>query len=180
MKLADRVLKGLSATLAVLGTLVVVFLMFATSIDVLRRAITGRGVVGVVEYSEIMMAALVFFGLAYAQRTDQHISVDLVVRRFPPVIRRAVLAFALLFTCAVLGWIAYHTFDSALDSFLRGEIHFGIASVPIWPARAVIPLGLTVMALECLRQLFELLAVPVGASPLEQSIGSSADNDPGV
>ncbi len=144
----DRWLKVLSAALAAVGALVLVYLMVATSVDVFLRNTTGRGLHGVVEYSEILMAALVFLGLGQAQRTDAHIAVDIVVRRLPRPAERVVTTAGLVVTVVVLLFLAYATANSAVESFQAGERHYGVAAVPMWPARASIPLGLTVMALE--------------------------------
>lgn len=142
--------------LATVGSLVLVYLMIATSLDVILRNATGRGLRGVVEYSELLMAALVFLGLGQAQRTDAHIAVDVLVHRLPRPASRAVTTLGLLITVLVLLFLAYATANSALESFQAGEHHYGVAAAPMWPARAVIPLGFGVMALECLMQAIKL------------------------
>lgn len=149
MTRVDRGLRTLSGILAGVGALVLGYLMLATSLDVIMRTSTGRGVHGVVEYSEIVMAALVFLGLGQAQRTDSHIAVDVVVRRLRPAMERVVVTLGLVLSVMLLLFLAYHTALSAVESFQAGERHYGIASVPLWPARAAIPVGLGVMALEC-------------------------------
>lgn len=152
MARADRWLGALSRALAGVGSVVLLYLMLATSLDVLLRNTTGRGLQGVVEYSEIVMAALVFLGLGQAQRTDAHIAVDVLVRRLPTTLGRVLTTLGLVLSVLLLVFLAYHTAVAAVDSFQAGERHYGIASVPLWPARAAIPIGLAVMALECALQ----------------------------
>jgi len=149
---ADRWLRTLSGALAAVGSLVLVYLMVGTSLDVILRNASGRGLHGVVEYSEIFMAALVFLGLGQAQRTDAHIAVDVFVRRLPRPGGRVVTTLGLVVTVLVLLFLTYATANSAMESFQAGERHYGVAGVPMWPARAAIPVGLAVMALECLLQ----------------------------
>lgn len=164
----DRWLKVLSAVLAAVGSLVLVYLMIGTSADVILRNTTGRGLHGVVEYSEIFMAALVFLGLGQAQRTDTHIAVDVVVRRLPGAGGRVVTTLGLLITVGVLAFLAYATANSAVESFQAGERHYGVAGVPMWPARACIPVGLAVMALECLLQAVRHWTGPAGTTETQE------------
>lgn len=167
----DKWLRILSGTLAGGGALVLGYLMLATSLDVIMRTSTGRGFQGVVEYSELVMAALVFLGLGQAQRTDSHIAVDVVVRRLPRSAERAVVSFGMVLSAALLISLTNYTALSAIESFEAGERHYGIASAPMWPARAAIPIGLGVMALECLIQAWSRwLTLPASGASRQTSV----------
>lgn len=172
MSRADRWLRLLSGALAGIGSLVLVYLMVATSVDVILRSATGRGLRGVVEYSELLLAVLVFLGLGHAQRTDAHIAIDVLVRRLPRLTERIVTTAGLVITILVLLFLAYATASSAIASFQEGERHYGVTAAPMWPARAAIPLGFTVMALECLIQAMSKWVVPA-QTPLQQPVAQT-------
>ncbi|WP_166532108.1 TRAP transporter small permease subunit [Blastococcus xanthinilyticus] len=143
-----RAIHALATAFGVLAALLIVGIMLSTALDVLVRQLTGSSIPGVVEYSEVLLAGLVFLGLAYAQRTGAHIGVDLVTERLPVRTAHVVRAIGLVVVLAVLLWTTYETTVVAIRSFEVGEFRFGLVPVPIWPVRMVIPLGLVALVLE--------------------------------
>ncbi|UCG64349.1 MAG: TRAP transporter small permease, partial [Deltaproteobacteria bacterium] len=62
-------------------------MMFLTATDVILRYIFNRPISGAYEVIEYMMAILIPFGLAYCALQGGHVSVDLLVSRFPKKIQ---------------------------------------------------------------------------------------------
>jgi len=58
------------------------FMMLLTIADVLLRKAISRSILGTVEVTEFMMVILVFFGLAQTEVFNDHVKVDLIMKRF--------------------------------------------------------------------------------------------------
>lgn len=133
---------------AVLGALCATALMIAISIDVASRQVFNRSVPGMVELSETMLIALVFLGVAQAERTKAHIRLTVIVDRLPARGSAAVRTVAFIVAMLVVAWMAWETGARAIDSIERREYRLGLLQWPLWPARALLPLGLTLLALQ--------------------------------
>ncbi|MGY1915588.1 TRAP transporter small permease [Blastococcus sp. HT6-30] len=163
-----KVIHLIATTFGVIAALLIVGIMISTALDVLVRQITGSSIPGVVEYSEVLLAGLVFLGLAYAQRTGAHIGVDLVTERLPTRTAHVVRAVGLVVAIAVLLWMTYETAVVAVNSFQVGEFRFGLVPVPIWPIRIVIPLGLVALILELALSTYdEIVGARTGAPTVQ-------------
>lgn len=153
-----RVTNALSSASALVASLLVAVLMCVIVTDVARRHVTGRSILGVLEYSEIAMVLIVYLSLGYGQMTRSHVAVDLFLTRLPPRARVTVDTAVLALTALLLMWAAFHTTGAALTSFERQEVRTGLAQVPVWPAKVAIPVGLFAMGLQCVAQVQDNVA----------------------
>jgi len=144
MRNAVRGLAGLLAVLAACGVLV---MMFVTAADVAMRSLTGHSLAGAQEVTESLIVAVVWLGFAWAQHTREHVSVDLATSRLGPRTAAAARLAGLVAMLALSAWMMWRTGISAWQSYESGEVRFGLLQVPMWPARATIPLGLGAFAL---------------------------------
>jgi len=118
------------------------------SIDVGGRAVFSAPLHSSTEISELLLVAMVFFGLAAAQQNRQNYAIDILSRHFPPAMQRVVEAVGYLFSLAVVALLAWLSTRQAFSSYERGEAGFGIVAFPIWPGRFVLSLGLWLLALQ--------------------------------
>jgi TRAP-type C4-dicarboxylate transport system permease small subunit len=148
---AARVLETLTLRLEpvvrVISAVGVLVLLGATVFDVAGRTFTGHGVPGVIEITEVLLVVVVFIGLMTAARDGQHIRVTLLTDRVPGAVARVLRSIGLLFSLAIVGWLIASTTTRAVLSVRSAEYRFGLVSVPIWPARVAIPLGLACLAI---------------------------------
>ena len=172
-----RVIGGLSRVLAVISAMLILVIMVIMVADVGRRYFTGRSFPGVIEYSEVMMVAVIYLGLAYAQRKGDHIGVDIFTTRMPERVAQLVKATGLIIVSLALLWMAWETFLVAQRSVASGEYRFGLARVPIWPARITIPLGILVMVLEVAFDISDLLRGRETGTSRPSEMGTIADVD---
>jgi TRAP-type mannitol/chloroaromatic compound transport system permease small subunit len=144
--------------LGALGTLLIGVLMCLICADVAVRNITGGSLPMVAEAGAITLVTIVYLQLATTIRHDRLARADLFFagfrRRFP----RAGAGLAALYdlvAAAALGTIAWSTVTILERDISRGEYIgvTGIATLPTWPFRAAILLGLTVATVQCAVQL---------------------------
>jgi TRAP-type C4-dicarboxylate transport system permease small subunit len=170
------VVDGASTVMAVVAATLIVALMLATIVDITLRRVTGTGVTGVTEAGEVTLVAIVYLGLAYAQRTGSHVSVDLVTERLPHVLGRGLELLGLLVVTVALLWVVRETGARALAAVEVREYRFGQVSVPTWPARVLIPVGLSMLLVQLWLTAFERMRLlpprPAATTPAAGAVGS--------
>jgi TRAP-type C4-dicarboxylate transport system permease small subunit len=150
-----RVLDLVNGAMAMGCVACLVVMVLLTIADVTRRSFAGKSIEGVNELGEVMMVVIVFLGVAYAEQRRAHVSMTLFVRRMKPSVAAAVEAAGLLLVVAIVAWMLWVTTDRALVSFAANEYRFGLVRIPIWPARAVIVLGLAAYLLQLVLRLLD-------------------------
>lgn len=158
--------RGLEKVIHVLGTLaavLIVTIMILTTSDVIGRYVIGSPLKGGVEISEILFLSAVYLGLSYTQLFREHVGVDLFISHLSSRTRlmlETIMLFLALLTYGLLAWRGAGAFWTSVST---GEYRWGLISIPLWPARLMIPLGVSVLCLKFiaeivlnLRKLFEM------------------------
>ena len=100
-----------------------------------------------------LLAGVFFFTLSDAFRDHAHVSVDILVSRFPPSVRRVteiVVALCALFVFVLITFIGY---ERALENYQNGEVVAGAIPWPTWMSTALVPIGCGLLVLRLLMQL---------------------------
>lgn len=146
---------------AYLGGVGIALLVFATVTDVTRRAAGMGSINGLIDITEVALVFVVYFGFAQAEVDKSHIRTSFVTERMPRKLRTLVSALVWTGILVFLIWCVSQTAQSALDSFRDGESRASQSGVPVWPARAMVSLGLLGLAAQSLVNIFDaLLGVP--------------------
>ena len=130
-----------------------VMLMTVTVVDVTMRTISGRGIPGAIEITEVFLVVAAYFGLMTAARDGTHIAATLVTDRLPTGAALVLRVTAGAISAATLGVMIYATAMRAITATTSGEFRFGLVSVPIWPARIAIVLGLAGLTIAVVAQI---------------------------
>lgn len=77
------IVRGLSKWACYVGSAIVVAMMFLIVVDVTMRGVFNRPINGTFELVEFMMALSVGLGMAFTGVKNGHVSVDLIVSKFP-------------------------------------------------------------------------------------------------
>ena len=155
--IASRVWQWLERIIVVLGviaTVSIIILMILTTVDVVMRYIFGNPIKGAYEVSEMFFLTAVFLGLAYTQLFRGHVNADLLVSRLSKhinLILETIMLLLALFIYVLFSWKGMEAFWS---SFMEGEYRWGLIRIPLWPARLMVPLGVSVL---CLRFIGEIV-----------------------
>jgi TRAP-type mannitol/chloroaromatic compound transport system permease small subunit len=154
--------------LGALGTVLIFVLMVIICADVVARNFTGGSLPMISEAGALTLVMIVYLQLATTIRHDRLARTDLFLngfrRRYP---RGGALLTGLfdLTAATALGVIAWSTVTVLERDFSRGEYIgvTGIATLPTWPFRALILLGITVAAVQCVIQVIGGLRRAAGA-----------------
>ena len=169
----DYTEKGFSAVerwLSYLGLICLIGLMGMVVFEVIARYAFNRPFQGYIDVMEMMMAALVFLTLAYCQREDGHIKMEVFMTRVLKGGRRyyATESFHLLVSLIGFAIIAFFSTDQVLHAYNIGDVSMTIHLVT-WPARALVAIGAIYLCLRFIMQLVQSLTkVVVGGEKSEQ------------
>ncbi|MEM7041835.1 MAG: TRAP transporter small permease [Pseudomonadota bacterium] len=155
-----RVLDGLYRLSGRLGAAFLAGIAVAIIVQVVGRLLGFT--IDSTETAGFCMAASTFLGLAYTFKQGGHIRVTLLIRNFPPNLRRMVELFCLAFTAAGLVYFTYWAADFVYFSYVFDEISPGLMAIPFWIPRTGMLLGLVIMTIAVID---EFVLVLKGALP---------------
>ncbi len=141
--------------LAALGTVMIGLLMLVICADVVARNLFGGSLPLVSELGALMLVMIVYLQLATTVRADRLARADiffLAVTEGRPRARAILTAIFNAAGAALVGGIAWSTLRILEKDYASNEYIgvTGIATLPTWPFRALILLGVTVAAIEFL------------------------------
>ena len=152
----SKKLGRLSALLAYVGAASLFAMTVLTTADVVGRYVFNSPINGTLEVTEFMVLILIFSFLAYTQSQNTHVTVDLLLERFPEKIKRYVKIFNHLVCLGLMGLITWMGYQRAMELLKYGEASPNLG-VPHYPFVFFLVLGCLVMCIEYLRNIIELL-----------------------
>jgi TRAP-type C4-dicarboxylate transport system permease small subunit len=164
----DRMTGKLATAGAVISALGIIMMMLIMIADVVARTQANRPISGAYETVEALLVLIVFLGLANTERSGQTVRVTAFTGLLPPAVAEVARRIGRLAALLVGLWLAYAAALAAQTSFERGEFNRGLIDFPIWPAKAIVLLGLLLLSLQLL---MDLLAPPKH-KPLEDEAGA--------
>ncbi|PAU79427.1 TRAP transporter small permease [Halomonas salipaludis] len=157
-----RIFESLSEWVAksalVLATMFLVLMALHVSLDVGLRYVFGKSFPGTLEIvSFYYMVAIVFLPLAYVELKQEHIRVDVVVGRFPPLVQLLFYLFACTLGLIYFGMLCYQSYQDAVRATLRAETAMANFKFYLWPSRWALPVGFAAMCLAILANMIKAL-----------------------
>jgi C4-dicarboxylate transporter DctQ subunit len=150
---ADRTFFRFESMLTLLGGIVILLLVFLASANVLGRWLFDLPINGYVDWVEQAMAFFAFFGIAYTQRMGGHIRMDMLVSHLKGRLLWLSELISVLLMFGVTLILIYGSYMHFYRAFQIGDSSLDIA-LPTWPAKLVVPVSLTVLALRLLLQIW--------------------------
>jgi TRAP-type C4-dicarboxylate transport system permease small subunit len=114
----DRVV---GPVLGLIAGILLFCLMILTCIDVVGRYFFGMPVTGGFELTEMMLAALIFFGLPLVTIRNEHVMVDLLDTVTPDWLLRIQHAISCLVCAVATGYLAWRLWLRAVSMAQAGE-----------------------------------------------------------
>lgn len=147
----------LARVLAMLAGIAILGLMLLSVIDIVGRTLAGGGLAGSIGFTEIGLVVVVYFGMSYAEVTKSHVRTPILTSRLPPRIANVSRLVGLVFVIAFVGASTYYSAVRALESIDSGEFRMGLIPMPVWPARAAIPIGLAALGLMYISRMIDIV-----------------------
>jgi C4-dicarboxylate transporter DctQ subunit len=149
----DQLFFKVESWLNLTGGLIIFSLVLLTVTNVLGRWIFNLPVSGYIDWIEQSMAFFAFLGIAYCQRLGGHIRMDILVNLL--TVRThwvsELISTTLMFGVTLL--LVYGSYLHAWRAYSLGDSSMDI-NLPTWPAKLVVPLALSFLALRLLLQIW--------------------------
>ncbi len=146
--------KRLTLSAAYIAGFGVIYMTIGITMDVFLRFFFNTPTIWVDELSNYTLLMMSFLGLAWALSEKSHIRIDIVVNRLPRIVQdwlRVISSVAfLIFT----GLLFYFTFEFFWRTLIRGTTSRTLWDIPLAPWQAFIPLGLLIIVLLLLVNLY--------------------------
>jgi len=154
LALAARVASASRAMARVTGILIIL-IMVAVVIDAVLRGILGIAIWGVLEVGVLLLLALIYLGLPATQANRENFRVSIFADHFPPWFDRVNTWLLLAVQLAVLAILCWTSWRSAIYSFNRDEVSFGMVQIPLWPSRGMVSVGLSLLIIQSITAALE-------------------------
>jgi len=121
----------------------------------LGRYFFNRPIPSTYEFSEMLLALVIFLALPYVQFKNAHISIEILYERYPVRIRKLFDIFCLLIGFAIYALIANQGVVLFLSSLRINELSEGKIEFSITAFKFVVGFGVGLLALRTFSQLIE-------------------------
>ena len=144
-RLADR----LSQMLAFVGAIGVVAMMIHVCVDIIARLITGASLPATVEIvSYYYMVLVAFLPLAWVERNNGMISVELIDFMLTPILMRISDAAVAALGAVIYAVMAYATYITAVSNYEIGTFVVALQhKIITWPGYFLPPAGFALAAI---------------------------------
>lgn len=152
----DQLYFKLESFFNLIGGLVIFLIVLLAVANILGRKLFDLPVSGYIDWTEQAMAFFAFFGIAYCQRLGGHIRMDIIVGSLRG---RILWCFELASTFLMLAItivLIIGSYDHFQRAWVNGDSSFDI-DLPTWPAKLVVPVMLTVLAIRFLLNIWGYL-----------------------
>lgn len=154
-KVVDK-LGRFSSILAYLGAFSLFVMMLLTAVDVVGRYVFNSPITGTFELTKFLVLILIFSFLANTQAHKMHVTVDLILSRFPKPFRIYIELFNHAMSLVLMALI---TWIGVLRAFELKEVSEASPNlgIPFYPFAFFLVLGCLVMCIEYVRNLISLV-----------------------
>lgn len=135
-----------SARVSDIGQAVLMLMVLLVVADVTSRRVFNNPLPYVYELVGIMLAVVVFFAVAYCGAQRGHLSIDVLVSRFPAKARAIINAITCFFCIGLCGLIGWRSLVYAMHTWDRGHVT-AILRIPLYPFVFVVAFGSILLGL---------------------------------
>ncbi len=144
--------RRLSDLLAVAAALLLMLSVLTVCYMIVRRTL-GYSSYWEIEVSIYLMVAATFLASPYTLRTGGHIAVDLVPALLPAGARKTFSVFLKVVGLLVCLYLAWEGLRLTHEAFAADERSISMWRPPRWPMYAMMPLGMSLTALQYLSEI---------------------------
>ena len=155
-EILDVGIASVNKTVAVLGIAAGTLLAF---VNVVMRYCLNTGWSWAGELTNYLFIWSAFFAAAYGFRKGIHISVTILIERFPPIVAKAYLIFANILTTAFLMFIVVYSVQY-LQVMIELDFMSVDLSVPQWIPMLVLPIAFLGASYRAGEKIFQIAATP--------------------
>ena len=151
--MSTKIIRSITQILLAIGAAMLAAMMFLTAADVVMRYIANRPIAGAFELTEYMMAIFVPFSIAYCAEQNGHVSVELILNKFPKNFQKIVEILTSSLTMGFAFLISWQNFLYIRETY-ADKITSSVLLIPVFPFIAPVAIGIGVYTLVIMLQIF--------------------------
>lgn len=159
MNFTGRILGRIVDVTMIIGATAVALMMLHVTIDVISKHVFNipmPGTITVVSNYYIVLVA--FLPLAFTERRNAHISVEVLVEHFPDKAQRVLNVLAMIMGALIFGALAYRGWFEAERARAVGSFMIEQdTKLLTWPARYLLPVGFALVTVTLVFKVFVAL-----------------------
>jgi len=144
---------------AILGGILLGFMLFSVCLEVVLRYVVGRPTVWVTEITGYLLVYIPFLVAAWVLRREGHVRMDLVLNQLSPKTQSLVNVITSIVGAIVCLLIAWYGIKVTWDHYQTGFLTMTLLMLPKWPLLAVIPVGSFLLFIQLLRRTYNYLVL---------------------
>lgn len=164
----DRLVYRIEKFMALVSGLGIFALMLIGVAHVLGRKFFNMPIFGYIDIVEIMMAFMVFLGIAYTERLGGHIRMELFVAFLKGRWLALFEIVGVVLGLGISGVLLVYSWDHAMRALYLGDSTID-AQFPLWPSKIIVPIALAMLFVRLLVSLWAYLRVII--DPSKQLVG---------
>jgi TRAP-type C4-dicarboxylate transport system permease small subunit len=152
----DNVLTRIENWLNIVGVSLIMCSMAITVVQIIGRYFFNHPIKGETDIVEILMAGIVFLGLAYTLRVGGHVGVDILVDRLKGRPHYIVKLLAIAISIFLFVFVTISAWKFTLLSLRVGDATPEIM-LAIWPAKLIVTIGAFFITLRFIMQFIQYM-----------------------
>jgi len=156
----DRLAGYVALASAVLAGVLLCFMVFLITVDVVGRAFFEFTTLIATAASGYSLVGVVFIGLAIAERADYHVKVEVVTRRLPRHWQHVFEIACFLMTIALVIWLTWSLVQLTATTYSNQTVSTDRLHIEMWIPYAVGPVGTSMYIVVLLSKLVHRLRAP--------------------
>lgn len=149
-----KIIHGVTRVLLAIAAAVLTAMMVLTAVDVVMRYVVNRPISGAFELTEYMMAIFVPFSIAYCAEQNGHVSVELLLKKFPKSVQRSAGILTSLLTMLFAGIMSWQNILYIGETY-ADKLTSSVLLIPAYPFIAPVAIGIGVYALVTMLHMFK-------------------------
>jgi len=160
MSLYRKVVSIFDLTVDILGVcavILILFVMFSVTFEVIMRYFLKRPTIWVVELTSYSLLYIAFLGAAWVLKIEGHVKIDLVLNHLSPkasAFLNSITSMICALTCLVIFWYSGKT---TLDALQTNYLSATELETPKWIILSVIPVCSIILAVQFMRRSYQFV-----------------------
>lgn len=155
----NLIFEGALKLLAFLAGVLLIFMMFSVSLEVVLRYFFDRPMMGLLEVIQVMLLYITFLGVAWVLKLEGHAKMDLVLNLLNPKAQsllNTTTSSICAMICLVITWYGAVV---TIEHLQTGRYIIGTVNIPSGLFLLIIPVGTLLLFIQFLRRTYNYLRV---------------------
>jgi TRAP-type C4-dicarboxylate transport system permease small subunit len=131
-------------------------IVILVTLEVILRTFFSTSTLVSDEFSAYFFIGLLYFGASYTLSKQRHITINIVTLRVSDRLRLIFFRFTTILTLPVCFVICWRGWELLATTIQHGTLAATVMATPLYLPMLIVPLGLSVLALQALAEVFRL------------------------